>query len=369
MFVQKRKLKQAPALTKDMVIALEKAACTLDHPHERVVAGHLCFTLFCSARFSDAVYLDDLSLKVSGDVYLVEASTAKHKTSTTKEKQCTLLPFIAIGKGLYQDSWADSWFKSREVTQLDCFSQITTPAVLSSDQWDNRRLTTGEATLALRDILVQSGFDSQTVEKYSTHSLKATLLNWASLYGLPVEDRRILGHHFDGTSKSVVTYSRDALIAVHLRVQNMLNKILDGSFDPDLDRVERLRVFIEKRPRTSDLSSNSKARHDLEHTDSDDSEPASVASDIPHVEDAEKEAVALWDRLNPGNKLPSNQDHDLSDALQHTKSGIIHYPDHHLEGMLLCSRFISAYYRKPINKDPIDRNICTQCASRRSCLA
>ena len=145
-----------------------------------------------------------------------------------------------------------------------------------------------------------------------------------------------------------------------------MNEIIDGSFDPDLDRVERLRVFIEKRPRTGDLSSDSKAIHHLEHTDSEDSEPASVASDIPHVEDAEKEAVALWGRLNPGDKLPSNQDHDLSDALQHTKSGIIHYPDSHLEGMLLCSRVISAYYRKPINKDPIDRNICTQCASRRS---
>ena len=86
MFIQKRKLKQAPALSVSMVLALEEAACNLTHPHERVIAGHLCFALYSSARFSDSVYLDELNLKQYDDVYLVEAATSKHKTSTSKEK-------------------------------------------------------------------------------------------------------------------------------------------------------------------------------------------------------------------------------------------------------------------------------------------
>ena len=71
-----------------------------------------------------------------------------------------------------------------------------------------------------------------------THSCKATLLSWASKFGLPLETRRILGHHrlsLRGES-STLSYSRDAMAEPVRQLERLLRDIRSGAFDPDRTR-------------------------------------------------------------------------------------------------------------------------------------
>ena len=65
-----------------------------------------------------------------------------------------------------------------------------------------------------------------------THSLKTTILSWCAKHGMPLETRRILGHHLDQDAKITLTYSRDALTAAHQEVAKMPTKVRSRIFSP-----------------------------------------------------------------------------------------------------------------------------------------
>ena len=73
-------------------------------------------------------------------------------------------------------------------------------------------MTTGEAHWFLREFLASSGFKEDELDLVGCHSLKCTLLSWASKGGyLPIPDRFLMGHHLTRESQSAVVYGRDEL--------------------------------------------------------------------------------------------------------------------------------------------------------------
>lgn len=97
-------------------------------------------------------------------------------------------------------------------------------------------MTSSEGSVALREILRAYG---ENVEGISTHSLKVTLLSWASKANMSIEDRRVLGHHIDPNAVSALTYSRDAMSGPLERLWQVICNVREGKFFPDESRARR----------------------------------------------------------------------------------------------------------------------------------
>ena len=119
-FASKRPLKQAIPLSRQMVEALEKEAATGDiKDYITLVAGQLAFCLHACSRFSDSLHIEGLTVSTYGNICLVETSTRKHKTATTKEKKSRFLPMSCLGIGLGLLNWAANWVKARDFWGID----------------------------------------------------------------------------------------------------------------------------------------------------------------------------------------------------------------------------------------------------------
>ena len=108
-YLTKRIRKPAEVIRASEVKQLEIICMHDELLHHRVIAGHFLFCMMAAARWHDSTYVTALELSRAGHLMLLEALTAKHKSSRTKEQQRELLPFTALGHTLEQDSWAESW--------------------------------------------------------------------------------------------------------------------------------------------------------------------------------------------------------------------------------------------------------------------
>ena len=240
----KEALKQAPALTVGMLKKLEELTCTHSSLYLRVVAGYLCFCAYASSRFGDGQDLGqlDFDLDKQGKGVIIGASQT-HKTSRTITHTRRLLPLMALGQGLHEQSWALAWKEAREELGLRVPQYPCLPEMNNMGDIKKVKVSTSRGSVLLRDLLADSGLDEALVRPLTSHSLKATILSWCAKWGLPLETRRILGHHVDPGAKSVITYSRDALVAAHTSVAKMINAIKLNKFDPDTTPGERIRLI------------------------------------------------------------------------------------------------------------------------------
>ena len=104
MYLTKRVRKPAEVLQTEEVRMLELICMQDEFLHHRVIAGHLLFCLMTAARWHDSMHVISMELSRAEQMILVEALTAKHKSSRTKELQRELLPFTALGQALETDS-------------------------------------------------------------------------------------------------------------------------------------------------------------------------------------------------------------------------------------------------------------------------
>ena len=57
------------------------------------------------------------------------------------------------------------------------------------------RMISAEGSLWLRNFLVRAGISEREAARFSSHSLKAMLLDWRALHGsLSMDERRAMGH-------------------------------------------------------------------------------------------------------------------------------------------------------------------------------
>ena len=285
-YLTKRVRKPAEVLRASEVRELE-SICLQDSPvHHKVIAGHLIFCMMAAARWHDSMHVVSIELSRAGPLILLEAATAKHKSSRSKEQQRELLPFTALGQTLADDCWAECWMAAREQAGCEFWDHFLHSWSEQSHDWTDSKMSTAEASCWLRELLEPS-VGAARASTLTVHGLKATMLSWAakSLLFSP-EDQLALGHHVSSQYKSALIYSRDNQIGLCKKIHIMLEKIREATFQPDSSRVQRLLQLTMECAREN---------HDEESESSSSSTDASsvASSDGEH----EEQAPATFRRL------------------------------------------------------------------------
>lgn len=341
----KRELKQAPPLTADALYALEKHVCECNDV-EACIGGFMIFCLLASARFADAARAETVHLDMSGHISLLETSSMKFKTAHTagKEARNVALPMLALGNGLYEkDSWAWTWIRARKRQKMDHFKFLMPAWNEETSQWLNRPMTSGEGVYFLRELLCNSGMSEAQAASYSTHTLKATALSWAATSGaMSIDERRIMGHHFDSRLAMPLIYSRDALAEIQTKLWRILDSIRKGYFDPDATRAARIAA---------------QTLQDAEHVDIENYSDESVDP----IELGASETLPVPQAKKPVHNGPLTEE-IFKSCLQHVLSGVLHVAVD-CEN-LACSRKVSANYKKPSFDFEMacEFPFCAQCA-------
>ena len=244
MFATKRKLLQAPPIPADYVYRMELFLRTSSDSRLKTIVGFLLFCVYSCARFGDAAKGDpsalDFQESTSSDLTLIEIALSQYKTATG-ERKAILLPLIALGCGLDSFSWGMAWKEARRQSGADAMRFLMCADDHNGCTWLDRRMTTAEGSFWVKDVLVMLGMDVSQAASYSTHSLKATCLSWASKAGsLTLQERLWLGHHESEESKMAITYARDALVGALIKLRMIVEAIKGDLFDPDLSRADRI---------------------------------------------------------------------------------------------------------------------------------
>ena len=243
MFLQKRKLKQAPAFSVEAVRAFETMVLQDPRDHIKVICGSILFCILACIRWTDAMRIENVQLDRFSTILIVEASTSRHKTSMSKEHKTRLLPYTATGRFLSKAFWADSWFAARKDSGLENGLLFLPSWNEVSGTWSKQPMSSGEATCWIREILHMC--DIGQCFEVSSHSCKCTLLTWAGMCNVFTrEERTLLGHHVEPQTKASTTYSRDAQILLQYKVMKVLTLIDTGRLKPDASRAERLSMLI-----------------------------------------------------------------------------------------------------------------------------
>ncbi len=210
---------------------------------EACIIGQLLFCIHGVCRWKDSQRLKRIYLETSHGESLLQADALSSKTSLTMDAKTRFTPYAALGSGVRAfGDWADRWLKSREDQGLiiDEFFLPSFSQKLAS--WIDQPMSASEATCWLREFLGRK-FPPEDLSNYGSHSCKATVLTWAGrstsvVFSMP--ERRLMGHHVDPSSKSVLTYSREAYTSLYGKILLMYVQIRAGDFNPDLSAVERV---------------------------------------------------------------------------------------------------------------------------------
>eukprot|EP00438_Fugacium_kawagutii_P019703 Skav203545 [mRNA] locus=scaffold220:180774:182793:+ [translate_table: standard] len=342
-FVKKRIRKPAELLMQSEVQELENIVLTSDAPHFVVLAGHFLFCIFAAARWYDAMNIERSHVSTYRGVWLIEAETRKHKTSTTKQVQTELLPFTALGRAFSVQPWVERWMSVREDMGLNDKKQFLPSWSETKLSWTSHSMTSAEASSWLRELLAPtSGYDRAA--KLTIHGLKATLISWAakSLTFTP-EELTALGHHVSKAHRSAMIYPRDNQIALSVKVRNMLVRMRAGQFNPDQPRAARLLELV---------AAVAQEGHDPVEASSSDS--GADDSDDTSIESsgAEPDNASHLPRANP-------MEVDPSMCVVHCRSSIIHVRKPAPSNSMVSCNFRAA---KPTDLQNSKSLVCAGCS-------
>ena len=343
-FLNKRRLKQAPPLQVTEVAMLERLVCRSPDVVTRIVVGYFLMCLHTCSRFSDCMQLENLKLEISNSGHgVIEAGTVAHKTAISQHARTTLLPLIGLSLGV-ESRWAEAWLAAREELNMSS-CRYTLPAISHTGSFLSRRMTSGEGSAYLKDLLLEEGVAPQRAAALSTHSLKATLLSWAAKSGaLDVNERRLLGHHLDPNLRSVVTYSRDALLSAVCRMGVLLERIRKGHFNPDASRAEQLSHFLQS---SGAVPSEAPVMTDLQ--------PPVASEDVLGEDDADGQSsasdvseAALCEAVSAVSEHHHSHEPNVigQSVWQHVVSGYLHR--HGCNAKLVCGRQRTSNYNQRI---------------------
>jgi hypothetical protein len=352
MFLKKRKLTQAPALPVKAVQTFEQICIYSADMHKRVIAGALLFCIFACVRWFDAMRIEELSADTHGNIVILEAATALHKTSMSKESKTRLLPYTAIGTFLDEQSWGLAFIDARVASGLNDQSVFLPSWNEVGSNWSNHPMSSGECTCWIREFL-EDTFNGGSTE-YSSHGCKATLLTWAGMTTLfSREERTLLGHHIEPQTRSNVTYSRDSQILLQYKVSKLIQMIDTGRLQPDVSRAQRLSTM---------LQDDANAQADL--IEQQDDQPVElVRSDDSDDHYADEDAPLFSMRpVSKGGRDPVPEGAELNKWFIHSYTGMLHgmMPGH---DTLACGRKITVNLAE-IELDQIDidaASMCIQC--------
>jgi hypothetical protein len=360
-YLQKAPLKQSRTLSVAQVIHLENMVVS-DDAHEydlpdRVMAGHALYTLFARARWTDSLFPTKWNLdedEEGGGFY--QADTLISKTSTTAEKKTRFLPLTGPLKGIASNTWFQTWQELRVQANLP-MPNGRSPIMCSvrlDGSFSSNKLSTTDAGAWLRDLLRIGEFTDEQITGISSHSLKSTTLSWCAKYGLDLEVRQALGYHVTAASTSAAHYSRDELAGPLRKLEEVLQAIRDGLFQPDQTRsgymrpVPKAAVNPLTRPRNSTERGSLEIREESSDSSSSDSSSSSGEESGLEVVAREVSKMRPPDVVLSKRRRLIRSNHML---FLHTRWKTIHIQKDESDPRLKCGRAISVMY-KPFRDTP-----------------
>lgn len=359
---EKRSLRQAPPLSTDHVYLLEKCVANSEVGSVGVAfGGFVLFCLFASGRFTDTARIRELSMERCEEVSLLKSLAYEYKGSTISERRNKALPHQALAIGLHDRSWGVRWMETRKYLKMEQYNFLMPAISHRSGGFINRRMTSSEGIDHLQDLLSQSGLSERDARKYTTHSLKRTILHWASCSKLfTYEERQCLGHHV-GTKKSMLAYSVEEMTRLQGKVYRMLYLIREGLFDPNLSGAARIHQD------NLDIMGDGSMGEVMDEKEDTDEEPSS--SDDSDLENFDKDIhveLPVMEQIEEESKHPTEKDvlpdRCKPDCVRHTLSGIIHVGS--IDFKLLCGRPLSHNYVEcnMLGKNLGHESVCKQCS-------
>ena len=246
MFLEKRPLKQAPALPAIMIATLELAAFCERDGYLRALAGYCLCCAYGRMRVSDLNRLVHAS-KLGA---YVEGSLMRVKTSRTKEKQCTFLPVIIPCSGLLGVAWFEAFSTTRLMLELDEIPSLASASadrsfvMLPSEDTIHLDNSTKVSSTEITDGLLKKlgkVFSSDELKFVTSHSLKATFLTYFNMIGGDRTESELLGYHITSHG-SALNYQRDTLATPIRNFAEMLARLQKGLFRPDRERDDSTRT-------------------------------------------------------------------------------------------------------------------------------
>ena len=165
---KKRVTVQSAVLSTDMVWRLERYVVQQSPSLESFIGGHMLFCLYACSRWDDAQHLEAVERTTEASVELVETSARHHKTAMAAKDKSMLLPLICLGQCLHR-------LRSKDRMELPKVPYAMPTFDERRGCFGRAKMSSSEATLWLRDLLVRSGTHSASVEKITSHGLKATV--------------------------------------------------------------------------------------------------------------------------------------------------------------------------------------------------
>ena len=351
-YAEKRKLVQRPPLTVEQVLCLEMIVLDPGRTDvDRIGAGFFLTLVYGRLRYSDAQHVSNLSLDMPNPRQgFLEGQAGRTKTSVSLERKCRFLPIAVPTLSLADEPWIPVWMDLRakhfgDVREGDRFPLLPNPAM--GNTWTKIPLSVGAGSQWLRAPL--NGVQHKSPTPLGTHSCKATLLSWASKWGMAHGPRRLLGYHSEGRDKSLLTYSRDGLAGPLRLLCNMLDDVKSGAFLPDSTRSGR---FPQEEHRVEQRQEDAKSDASSSSSDGSDNESE---IDFESEETAITKVVGEWD---PGVS-------DLGDAeaqfARHKVSRCIHMMQDEAGNSFKCGRRMSNTYLLLETKPTFMHPLCNTC--------
>ena len=237
MFVTKRTRSHAPPIPVEVVkFLVSRAADPLEESHVALIAGQLLQCIFGVGRWSDFRKATSLEVDEADGTVVWNVWTSDHKTATSQEAKTRLLPFIGLGFWPGLGNWAGNVSQIRQEAGIDSGLPSWSH---TAREWSPWPMSSSEAT-ALREF-AEHRVSADDARNLRSHSCKHTLLTWAGGSGLFTrEERTMLGHHVEASTKSATTYDHNTMLAIHVKVLKIVRMIEDGSYRPDDSAAAKL---------------------------------------------------------------------------------------------------------------------------------
>ena len=209
-------------------------------PWDRASVAFLIICAYARARASDLVRVQRVSADTADKFGFLEIMLKTHKGARNPKLKSKLLPVIAPLVGVDGSNWYHDVKAALEAVGLSLDGDINGPLFRPPSDGAGgapgvRELRAHEVTALLHSFLGQPDAN----RRLSSHSLKATLLDWTSKFGLPPQQQHILGRHCDAVKGSAPLYSRDLVYDATRALQSVIMEVHHARFVPDAPRSLR----------------------------------------------------------------------------------------------------------------------------------
>ena len=267
---------------------------------------------------------------------------------------------VAPFPGVTDNNWVDEWLSLRKQLLLPDFDKLkpSFPRVNMAGKFGDIPLSSSEAGNWLRTLLGTAGLIKPSDKRITSHGLKATVLSWAAKYGIPKEQRSILGYHILDTQQSMLHYSRDEQALPLRSVETMLKDIRSKFFRPDETRsgyFQTTGTVMQPTPKSAAHPSTFRQSSSSGSSSSSESESSAAMSEEENLARAVETSQLKTQRLKLSEK---------NVFAVHSRFKTLHIVKDQHSSKLKCGRNLSAVYRVLADMPSFNYPKCTDCFGR-----